>query len=310
MMIRTCRPTLCSGPVRGGESATHHAGGVHAAVDRSGLSQKRDSPRECACWISAVASATSASWPRRSSGLLASARRCRPRSRRARRSRQKRARTNGLTHVTFEQATIDSMRATEPFDAAVGRFVLMYQADPVATLSLVSRHVKPGGIIVFQEPDFGAGVATWPAVAIWQQVNQWIVNTFRRGGVHHDIGGKLYHLFQRAGLPGPTLLEHITVGGGGVMRPCCENSARNRTPASCRGWNSTASRPHATSTSTAWPIASSATPRPPTLRSPMCRSSGRGQPPSRPRAITRHWLLNATCRSRIGRRQCTRKHTR
>jgi SAM-dependent methyltransferase len=138
---------------------------------------------------------------------------------------RRRASEHGFSQVTFEQGTIDSVTATDPFDAAVGRFVLMYQADPVATLSHIASVVKPGGLIVFQEPDFGVGVATWPTVALWQQVNHWIVETFRRGGVHHDIGGKLYHLFRRAGLPGPALLEHVSVGGGPGMRPWCENSA-------------------------------------------------------------------------------------
>jgi 2-polyprenyl-3-methyl-5-hydroxy-6-metoxy-1,4-benzoquinol methylase len=138
---------------------------------------------------------------------------------------RRRASENGFAQVTFEQGTIDSVTAPDPFDAAVGRFVLMYQADPVATLSHIAKIVKPGGLIVFQEPDFGVGVATWPTVALWQQVNHWIVETFRRGGVHYDIGGKLYHLFRRACLPGPALLEHVTVGGGPMMRPWCENSA-------------------------------------------------------------------------------------
>jgi SAM-dependent methyltransferase len=137
---------------------------------------------------------------------------------------RQRADESGLTLVKFEEWAIDSLTTTEPFDAVVGRFVLMYQADPVATLTHVSSLVRTGGLVVLQEPDFGVGVATYPTVALWQQVQDWIGETFRRGGVHYDIGGKLYHLFRRAGLPGPTLLEHVLAGGGAAMRPCCENS--------------------------------------------------------------------------------------
>jgi hypothetical protein len=54
---------------------------------------------------------------------------------------------------------------------------------------------------------------------------EWVSETFRRGGVHYDIGGKLYHLFRRAGLPGPALLQHVSAGGGAATRPFCEHSA-------------------------------------------------------------------------------------
>ena len=132
---------------------------------------------------------------------------------------------SGLTRVTFEASAIDGFTAAEPFDAVVGRFVLMYQPDPIATLTHVASLLVSGGLLVLQEPDFRAGVNTWPAVVLWQQVNGWIGETFCRGGVHHDIGCKLYHLFRRAGLPGPALLEHVSVCGGAAIRAFCENSA-------------------------------------------------------------------------------------
>jgi SAM-dependent methyltransferase len=138
---------------------------------------------------------------------------------------RERAKDAGLTNVTFAESQIDAFIATELFDAVVGRFVLMYQADPVATLMNLSRTVKKNGLMVFQEPDFGVGVNAWPPLALWGKVKFWSAETFRRGGVHHDIGGKLYHLFRKAGLPGPALVQHISVAGGADTRPFCENIA-------------------------------------------------------------------------------------
>jgi 2-polyprenyl-3-methyl-5-hydroxy-6-metoxy-1,4-benzoquinol methylase len=138
---------------------------------------------------------------------------------------RERANASELTWVRFEERAIDSFTTTQPFDAVVGRFVLIYQADPVATLRLVSYLVRPGGLIVVQEPDFHVGISTAPTVVLWQHVQHWIAETFRKGGVHYDIGGRLYHVFRRAGLPGPAVLEHISAGGGAAMRPYCENSA-------------------------------------------------------------------------------------
>ncbi len=138
---------------------------------------------------------------------------------------RRRAKESGLSSVTFEESDIDRFTAAVPFDACVSRFVLMYQGDPVATIRHISRAVKDGGLLVVQEPDFGVGIATWPKVTLWQQVSHWMRETFGRGGVHHDIGGKLYHLFRQAGLAGPALLQHVSAGGGPAMRPFCENSA-------------------------------------------------------------------------------------
>jgi SAM-dependent methyltransferase len=138
---------------------------------------------------------------------------------------RRRATENGLTNVTFEESEIDHVALTEPYDAVVSRFVLLYQADPVATLASVARGVRKGGLVVVQEPDFGPGISAWPAVQLYEKVSHWMRETFRRGGVHHDIGGKLYHLFRQAGLPGPTLLQHVTVAGGADTRPSCENYA-------------------------------------------------------------------------------------
>jgi ubiquinone/menaquinone biosynthesis C-methylase UbiE len=138
---------------------------------------------------------------------------------------RERAKESGLTNVTFAEGEIDRFTATDRFDAVVGRFVLMYQADPVETLANLSRALKATGLLVVQEPNFGVAVTTWPEVALWQRVNNWIVETFRRAGTHHDIGGKLYHLFRQAGLPGPSLIQHVTAAGGTAVRPLCENSA-------------------------------------------------------------------------------------
>ena len=55
------------------------------------------------------------------------------------RSEPKRA---GLTNVTFEESELDPFTATHTFDAVVGRFVLMYQADPSRRLRIC---LEPSG---------------------------------------------------------------------------------------------------------------------------------------------------------------------
>ena len=36
-----------------------------------------------------------------------------------------------------------------PFDAAVGRYILMYVKEPAASCGTVARVVRPGGVIAF-----------------------------------------------------------------------------------------------------------------------------------------------------------------
>jgi SAM-dependent methyltransferase len=137
---------------------------------------------------------------------------------------RERAQQMGSTTVSFEEQSIEGFSASRPFDAVVGRFVLVYQPDPVATLGHVQGLLRAGGIFAVIEPDMSLGVRSWPRVALWEQVSDWIRETFRRGGVHHDIGARLYPLFRRAGLPGPTLRQDVPIGGGEALRPLYEHS--------------------------------------------------------------------------------------
>jgi SAM-dependent methyltransferase len=136
---------------------------------------------------------------------------------------RERAREMGLTFVSFEERPIERFVASEPFDAVVGRFVLVYQPDPVATLSHVRALLRAGGVIAMLEPDMSVGLRSWPPVALCDQVSDWIRETFRRGGVHFDMGARLYPLFRRAGFPGPTVRQDTPVGGGEALLPLFEH---------------------------------------------------------------------------------------
>src|SRR5687768_6656638 len=65
-----------------------------------------------------------------------------------------RASALGFSNVSFVEGDPTSLTFDQPFDAVVGRYVLMFQADSVALLHGVARHAKPGGIVAFHEPDW------------------------------------------------------------------------------------------------------------------------------------------------------------
>ena len=64
-----------------------------------------------------------------------------------------RAKEQLLANVTFRQSELSAMAFDHQFDAANGRYVLCFQRDPAALLRKISRLVRPGGIVVFHEPD-------------------------------------------------------------------------------------------------------------------------------------------------------------
>src|SRR6266699_6863467 len=53
----------------------------------------------------------------------------------------------GFLNVSFTQADVNKIVSDKPFDAAVGRFILMFLRDPVSVLRFVARLVRPGGVL-------------------------------------------------------------------------------------------------------------------------------------------------------------------
>ena len=87
---------------------------------------------------------------------------------------RERARSAGLGNVVFAHGDPTEMPFEEPFDAVVGRLVLMHQPDPVAMLRKLSRMLRPRGIIAFQEFDI-SGARSFPPSQTFDQCMEWIV---------------------------------------------------------------------------------------------------------------------------------------
>ena len=95
-----------------------------------------------------------------------------------------------------------SVPSDVPLDAVVGRLVLMYQADPAATLAQLTKHLRTGGVVAFIEPWFMPPQG--PDSALKTTVTC-LVETLRRSGAHLELGPRLHRVFQAAGLPLPNM---------------------------------------------------------------------------------------------------------
>ena len=124
-----------------------------------------------------------------------------------------RATALGINHVRFEQADLDRFEADQTFDALVGRLVLLYLADPADILKRLSRHLRPGGIVAFQEFDM-TSTSQVPPGELFLKVRGWLLAAFTAAGAQLDMGTKLYSSFLRAGFPPPDMTAATLIASG------------------------------------------------------------------------------------------------
>lgn len=106
----------------------------------------------------------------------------------------------GLDRVSFVEGDLDGALDLEPFDAAVGRRVLMYLPDPVGALRRLAAIVRPGGPIAFHELDSTMIPASRVALPLHERAHGWIWKTLEREGANLHMGFDLASVFAEAGL--------------------------------------------------------------------------------------------------------------
>jgi len=117
----------------------------------------------------------------------------------------------GFHNVTFSESDVGKLPDGKPFDAAVGRFILMYLPDPVAALRSISQSVRPGGVLAFQEPDWVPILAHLAKLPLWSATAS-LIDRAMRASANHDMGTELYHTFVKAGLPEPAMRMEVPLG--------------------------------------------------------------------------------------------------
>ena len=127
-----------------------------------------------------------------------------------------RAAAANMHQLEFVQSDLRAFTSDEPFDAVVGRFVLMYVADPASTVRGLSLHLRHGGVIAFQEFQFEGLMKRWPAAegSLYERTVGWVVETFRRAGVETNMGARLPLAFRDAGLGVPRPYVHCPLASG------------------------------------------------------------------------------------------------
>jgi len=131
----------------------------------------------------------------------------------------------GLRNVSFTQSDAAQIPGDKPFDAAVGRYILMFLPDPISVLRSLSHLVRPGGIVAFQEPCWKSFLQQSARLPLWSSGASLLVETFQRSGTNTEMGPALSRVFQHAGLPAPST-HTDTLLGAEQWLPDCLHSLR------------------------------------------------------------------------------------
>jgi SAM-dependent methyltransferase len=119
----------------------------------------------------------------------------------------------GVKQVKFAVSELDPFTTEVAFDAVIGRFVLMYLSDPAATLRQLCRHLRPGGIVAFQEMEMRTA-RSHPPAPLFLRCADLHATAIELGGFETAMGGKLFATMQAAGLPAPQVIVGSRAEGG------------------------------------------------------------------------------------------------
>lgn len=110
-----------------------------------------------------------------------------------------RTRAAALPQVQFVRGDVCTWRDARPFDAVVGRLILIHMRDALAVLKHHLAALRPGGLWVALDFDLGT-IRTEPQVPMVSEGMAWVDAAFRHAGVNPVFGTRLALCLAEAGL--------------------------------------------------------------------------------------------------------------
>jgi ubiquinone/menaquinone biosynthesis C-methylase UbiE len=106
-----------------------------------------------------------------------------------------------LSTIHFIQSDIASLsQDIGKFDAIIGRRILMYLENTIASIQSLTNFLKPYGIMVFQESDYSGSALNGVSMPLHSKVQSWIWDTVAKEGGNIHIGMNLYSAMKAASL--------------------------------------------------------------------------------------------------------------
>jgi SAM-dependent methyltransferase len=127
---------------------------------------------------------------------------------------EQRAVAAGYSNIDFRAGEIDAFHDATPFDAIVGRYILLFLPDRAGSLRSLVRSLRSGGSVVMVEPDFSLPFRSIPPAPLFDRVTELARATITAGNINVDSGPALLRVFREAGLVGTRMDARQWVGGG------------------------------------------------------------------------------------------------
>jgi SAM-dependent methyltransferase len=105
----------------------------------------------------------------------------------------------GVENVRFVEADAHTFRDSEPFDAVVGRLILVHLPDPVEVLRHHLGGLSEGGLMLIMDFDAGS-IRSEPPLPLFNAARDWAIKAFRRAGANPVIGTQLGSVLREVGL--------------------------------------------------------------------------------------------------------------
>jgi precorrin-6B methylase 2 len=118
----------------------------------------------------------------------------------------------GLRNVTFRQGDVAEVAGERLFDAAVGRWILMFVPDPIAVVRAASAMVRPGGAVAFHEVSWESFLSRTASLPLTGAAVRLMRAAFVATGAKIEMGYALRGVFEGAGLPLPLLHMETLLG--------------------------------------------------------------------------------------------------
>jgi SAM-dependent methyltransferase len=124
------------------------------------------------------------------------------------RSRAGEART---TNARFVETDLADLQVDGQFDAIVGRFILMFLPDPIATLRSLVRRLHRGGVMVFQEPSWNSFFSQTKHLPLRTACGELLCEAFSRASARPDMELTLFRGMLESGFEAPQLRVEIPI---------------------------------------------------------------------------------------------------
>jgi SAM-dependent methyltransferase len=130
-----------------------------------------------------------------------------------------RAREHAAGNVRFCVGDIQDTTEGGPFDAIIGRLVLMYVPDPVAVLRTQARVLRPGGLVAPIEFELNSARSI-PSTPLATRALSWLTQAFEGAGINGALGPRLWTVLQEAGLQPEGMIgvqPHLNAADGAAI---------------------------------------------------------------------------------------------